>query len=76
MSVNVSLPAFLTVEEAAAILRCKPEKIYRLAARGEIPSYKIEGRRLLDESEFADWLEAHHDGRAYETNGRRSQGGS
>ena len=76
MGARVSLPAFLTVEEAAAILRCKPEKIYRLAARGEIPSYKIEGRRLLDESQFAHWLEAHHEGPASETNGRRPLGGA
>ena len=76
MGATVSLPAFLTVEELAAVLRCQPEKVYRLAARGEIPSYKLEGRRLFDQAEIAGWLEAHHDGGAPETNGRRSQGGA
>ena len=40
------LPTFLTADELAVVLRCKPEKVYRLAASGELPSYKVEGRRL------------------------------
>ena len=52
-----SLPTFLTADELAEILRCQPEKVYRLAARGEIPSYKVEGRRLFDRGEVAAWLE-------------------
>jgi excisionase family DNA binding protein len=51
------LPTFLTVDELAAILRCQPEKVYRLAVRGELPSYKVEGRRLFSESEVATWLQ-------------------
>lgn len=51
------LPTFLTVDELASVLRCQPEKVYRLAARGELPSYKVEGRRLFNESEVARWLE-------------------
>ena len=43
------LPTFLTVDELASVLRCQPEKVYRLAARGELPSYKVEGRRLFNE---------------------------
>ncbi len=39
------------------MLRCQPEKVYRLAARGELPSYKVEGRRLFDRAEVAAWLE-------------------
>ena len=53
----MSLPKFLTVDELAAVLRCQPEKVYRLAARGELPSYKVEGRRLFSETEIAKWLE-------------------
>ena len=52
-----SLPTFLTADELAEILRCQPEKVYRLAARGELPSYKVEGRRLFDRGEVAVWLE-------------------
>lgn len=51
------LPTFLTVDELAAVLRCQPEKVYRLAARGELPSYKVEGRRLFSDSEVATWLQ-------------------
>ncbi len=54
---EAALPTFLTVDELAAILRCQPEKVYRLAARGELPSYKVEGRRLFSETEIAQWLE-------------------
>jgi excisionase family DNA binding protein len=52
------LPTFLTADELAAVLRCQPEKVYRLAARGELPSYKVEGRRLFDQGEVARWLES------------------
>ncbi len=60
-----TLPTFLTADELAAVLRCQPEKVYRLAARGELPSYKVEGRRLFSEREVAEWL-----------SGRRDQGPS
>jgi excisionase family DNA binding protein len=57
-----TLPTFLTVDELAAVLRCQPEKVYRLAARHELPSYKVEGRRLFNEAEVARWLEQHRVG--------------
>jgi excisionase family DNA binding protein len=53
-----TLPTFLTADELAAVLRCQPENVYRLAARGELPSYKVEGRRLFDQGEVARWLES------------------
>jgi excisionase family DNA binding protein len=52
-----TLPTFLTADELAEVLRCQPEKVYRLAARGELPSYKVQGRRLFDQGEVAAWLE-------------------
>jgi excisionase family DNA binding protein len=57
-----ALPTLITVDELAAVLRCQPEKVYRLAAAHELPSYKIQGRRLFDESEVARWLQAQRDG--------------
>jgi excisionase family DNA binding protein len=57
VTATASLPTFLTVDELAAVLRCQPEKVYRLAARGELPSYKVEGRRLFNEAEVIRWLE-------------------
>jgi excisionase family DNA binding protein len=65
-----SLPTFLTADELAAVLRCQPEKVYRLAARGELPSYKVEGRRLFDQAEIARWLDACRDGVRSEPFGR------
>lgn len=53
-----SLPTFLTVDELAAILRCQLEKVYRLLARGVIPSYKLEGRRMVDQEDFAIYLKS------------------
>ena len=55
------LPTFLTADELAAVLRCQPEKVYRLAARGGLPSYKVEGRRLFDQGEVLRWLESRHE---------------
>lgn len=53
-----SLPTFLTADELALVLRCQPEKVYRLAASGELPSYKVQGRRLFEQGEVARWLES------------------
>jgi excisionase family DNA binding protein len=53
-----TLPTFLTADELAAVLLCKPEKVYRLAVSGDLPSYKVEGRRLFEQDEVARWLEA------------------
>ena len=66
-----ALPMFITVDELAAVLRCQPEKVYRLAARGELPSYKVEGRRLFNEAEIARWLEAQRNGSTLQANRRR-----
>ena len=62
MTATAALPTFLTVDELAAVLRCQPEKVYRLAARGELPSYKVEGRRLFNEAEVVHWLEGQRHG--------------
>ena len=69
MSERDSLPAFLTVDELAEVLRCQPEKVYRLAARGGLPSYKVEGRRLFDEREVTVWLATQHEGPTIDGNG-------
>jgi excisionase family DNA binding protein len=56
-----ALPTLITVDELAAVLRCQPEKVYRLAAAHDLPSYKIQGRRLFDKSEVVAWLRARRD---------------
>lgn len=64
-----ALPTFITVDELAAVLRCQPEKVYRLAAGGELPSYKLDGRRLFDAVEVRRWLESRHEGSTLGGNG-------
>jgi excisionase family DNA binding protein len=64
-----TMPTFLTADELAAILRCQPEKVYRLAAHGELPSYKVQGRRLFDHDEVARWLEGRRDGERVDARG-------
>jgi excisionase family DNA binding protein len=71
VTATVSLPTFLTVDELAAVLRCQPEKVYRLAARGELPSYKVEGRCLFAEADVVGWLETRHVGSDSGASGRR-----
>ena len=69
---TAALPVFLTADELAAILRCQPEKVYRLAARGVIPSYKVEGRRLFDPADVSVFLSACREGPMLgQSNGRR-----
>jgi excisionase family DNA binding protein len=68
---SASLPSFLTVEEVAAVFRCQPEKIYRLAARGVLPSYKVEGRRLFDPLDVSAFLSSCREGPTLSENGRR-----
>lgn len=64
-----ALPTFITVDELAAVLRCQPEKVYRLAARRELPSFKVEGRRLFDSEEVSAWLAVRHEGSTLDGNG-------
>jgi excisionase family DNA binding protein len=64
-----TMPTFLTADELAVILRCQPEKVYRLAARGELPSYKVQGRRLFDQNEVVRWLERCRDAVRSEAHG-------
>jgi excisionase family DNA binding protein len=51
-----ALPTLITVDELAVVLRCQPEKVYRLAARGVLPSYKVDGRRLFDQEDVGRYL--------------------
>ena len=50
----------LTIPEAAAILRMSPERTYELAARGEIPVFRISERRIRVPAEALDqWIAEH-----------------
>lgn len=56
-------PVYLTPDEVADLLRCKPEKIYRMCAahdRGEdgIPSVRFGARRLIKREALDAYLES------------------
>jgi excisionase family DNA binding protein len=47
---------YLTPDEVAELLRCQPEKIYRLCASGELPSLRFGGRRLIDRADLDAYI--------------------
>lgn len=49
-------PRFLTPDEVAELLRCRPEKIYRACASGEIPSLRHGGRRLIERTDLEAYI--------------------
>ncbi|MGE3538074.1 MAG: helix-turn-helix domain-containing protein [Candidatus Tectimicrobiota bacterium] len=62
MTVAQRLPAphessvVLTLDEAARLLRLRPEEIARLAARGQMPGRRIGGRWRFSRAALLDWL--------------------
>jgi excisionase family DNA binding protein len=47
---------YLTPDEVAEMLRCRPEKIYRLCATKELPSIRFGGRRLISRADLDTYL--------------------
>lgn len=47
----------LKVAEIAKLLSVTPQHIYRMAARGSIPSIRISGSVRFDPDEVAAWLQ-------------------
>jgi excisionase family DNA binding protein len=50
---------FITFKETVIFLRLSRPTIDRLIARGDIPSYKIGGKRLFDPEELVEWVKSH-----------------
>jgi excisionase family DNA binding protein len=50
-------PQYLTPDEVAGLLRCNPEKIYRLCSSGQLRSLRFGGRRLIDRDDLNDYIE-------------------
>lgn len=64
--------AALKVSELAELFGVTPQHIYRMAANGSIPSFRIAGAIRFDPEEIADWLQTKGTGRAafgYSRNG-------
>ncbi len=51
------LPQYLRVEEVAELARLSVTQIYRLAAAGKVPSFKLGRRRLFKRGQIIDWIE-------------------
>lgn len=64
---------FLTIQEAADLIRLKVPTIKRLVAMGKIPSYKVSGKRLFDRQELIDWVKSQKDNR-YQGKGGMKKG--
>ena len=48
---------YLTVEEAAAFLRCTPDRIRKLRSRGVLTRYGDGGRALIKREELEAWIQ-------------------
>lgn len=57
-----SIQTPLTAQELAPILGCSPKTIYKMAASGRIPSYRIGSMVRFCPAEIAAWLRAQHTG--------------
>ena len=51
-----SRTAALKVAEVAELFGVTPQHIYRMAAKGSIPSFRISGSVRFDPDEMAAWL--------------------
>jgi len=50
---------FLTLREAASFLKISVSTLNRVMREGNMPSYKIGGRRLFDKTELIEWVKKH-----------------
>jgi excisionase family DNA binding protein len=53
---------FLTPDEVADLLRCRPEKIYRILGTKELPSIRLGGRRLIERTDLEAYIASHKTG--------------
>lgn len=56
MTGPADMPEYLLPDEVATLLRCRPEKIYRLCATRELPSIRFGGRRLIDRKDLDKYI--------------------
>ena len=52
------LDEILTIDEVAAYLKAGKRTVYRLAANGEIPAFKLGGTWRFRRSELDQWIAA------------------
>jgi len=57
MESNVQVVRFLTVKEAAEVLRLNPRTVKAMIRRNELPAFKVGSRWRFRESQLTKWLE-------------------
>lgn len=62
MEVEVTTDAAWTVDEAARYLGIKPKTLYRKAAEGVVPSFKVGGALRFSPAALAEWRRAQQRG--------------
>ena len=50
----------LRVQEVAPILGVSIQQVYKMAAKGQIPSFKVASSVRFDPQEFATWLKTRY----------------
>lgn len=55
---NEQADEILTIDEVAAFLKAGKRTVYRLAANGEIPAFKLGGTWRFRRSELDQWIAA------------------
>ena len=50
-------PDLITIKEVADFLQIAEKTVYRLAAEGKIPAFKVGGSWRFKRKEIVDWLE-------------------
>jgi len=66
MNEQTATPDYLTKEEAAALLRLKPDTMNFFARKGRLPSHWIGKRRLFKRADMLAFLDANrHEGGSF-----------
>jgi excisionase family DNA binding protein len=47
---------FLTANQVAELINCKPTTVYAWANSGKIPSFKLNGLLRFDQTEIEEWI--------------------
>jgi len=50
------MPKYLTVDEAADLLRVKRQTVYKWICERKIPSISVGGRTLFEEGDLQKWI--------------------
>jgi len=58
MVAQIEFPTFLTLAEAAAILRVHRATVGRLVQAGELPATRVRGLPRIDAADLAAWITA------------------